>query len=274
MVGKTRLPGEFRKFVSLLYRFLKPLFVPLPLMMSYRLVIDTGNTATKVSLFSGDEWVRTELFASWTPAEVDALLSKVSVEAAIYSTVAASDPALADYMRSRIARFHQFTSETRLPVTLGYRTPSTLGRDRIAAVVGAMLSVPGQDVLVIDAGTTITYDLLTGDGCFRGGNIAPGIQARLRSLQRETGRLPLVSAEGDVPLLGYDTPTAIRAGVVRGVIYEIEGIVEELSQLYPSLFVFLTGGDALQLSANVKSRIFVDRNLVPKGLNRILYDNV
>lgn len=238
------------------------------------LIIDQGNTSAKLALFEGRELVKVRQTVHWDESFVDELISGRKVDAAIFSSVARYDISLLDILRNKFPLFVDFNKDTRLPVTLGYRTPDTLGRDRIAGVVGAMEQYPQSDVLVIDAGTAITYDFLRSDGCFLGGNIAPGINLRFTALNQGTGRLPMVGPEGDLPLLGYDTPTAIRSGVVRGILLEIEGYIRDLQLKCPSLFVFLTGGDALLLAAKLKSPIFVDKNLVLKGLNRILYDNV
>ena len=167
----------------------------------------------------------------------------------------------------------RFDHSSELPIKRGYATPETLGLDRIAAVVGAVMQCPDKAVLIVDAGTCVTYDLLTADGTFAGGNIAPGIRLRLRAMHEHTGKLPLIDDAGETPEIGFSTETAMRAGAVLGVAYEIEGYIARLNKVYPDLFVFLTGGDALKLAAKIKSRIFVDENLVLTGLNRILQEN-
>ncbi len=128
------------------------------------------------------------------------------------------------------------------------------------------MQCPDKAVLIVDAGTCVTYDLLTADGTFAGGNIAPGIRLRLRAMHEHTGKLPLIDDAGETPEIGFSTETAMRAGAVLGVAYEIEGYIARLNKVYPDLFVFLTGGDALKLAAKIKSRIFVDENLVLTGL--------
>ena len=127
---------------------------------------------------------------------------------------------------------------------------------------------------MIDAGTCITYELLDAAGCYHGGNISPGLQMRFKALHQFTGKLPSVSAEGPLLEIGKDTETAIRAGVLKGIEYEITGYIMALKHKYPELLVFLTGGDDFSFDTNLKSIIFADRFLVLKGLNRILnYNN-
>ena len=208
------------------------------------------------------------------------------VDAAIFSTVTEYDPQAIAILRQRLPYFLKFDHSSELPIKIGYATPETLGLDRIAAVVGAVMQCPDKAVLIVDAGTCVTYDLLTADGTFAGGNIAPGIRLRLRAMHEHTGKLPLIDDAGcllytsdaaddagETPEIGFSTETAMRAGAVLGVAYEIEGYIARLNKVYPDLFVFLTGGDALKLAAKIKSRIFVDENLVLTGLNRILQEN-
>ena len=138
-----------------------------------------------------------------------------------------------------------------------------------AAAVGAWSMKPGHNLLVVDAGTAVTYDFVSADGTYLGGNIAPGIELRLKSLHDYTGALPLVQARGDAPMLGHDTETAIRSGVINGIRNELEGYVNELSAIYPAVLVFLTGGDAEFFDIKAKSTTFAVPDLVLRGLARI-----
>lgn len=164
----------------------------------------------------------------------------------------------------------RFSQDTPIPITNRYRTPETLGSDRLAAVIGASSLKPGKDLLIIDAGTCITYEVIDARGNYWGGNIAPGMQMRLKALHEFTARLPLVEAEGDVPGMGYSTETAIRSGVLRGMKYEIEGYIKSMRTKFPHLLVFLTGGNRINFDTNIKNIIFTDKYIVPRGLNKIL----
>ena len=157
-----------------------------------------------------------------------------------------------------------------MPFRIAYKTPDTLGPDRLAAVAEACMQQPGRDLLVIDSGTAITYDLVTADGLYVGGNISPGIGMRLKALHHYTGKLPLVDKEGERVSIGDTTETAIREGVLQGVDYEIDGYIRAYTLKYPELLVFLTGGNAFLLDNRLKNRTFADNLLVVKGLNRIL----
>ena len=239
------------------------------------LVIDQGNTTIKVALFSGEGIPdRIEQIPRLSRTYIDKLLSAYPISSCIYSSVAHTDTDMMAYLQSQISHFYYFTPDTPLPVIIDYRSPKTLGSDRIAAVIGARAEAPDRDILVIDAGTCITYDMITATGHFLGGNIAPGIKMRLRSMNKFNEKLPVVEKNGDTPLLGYDTETAMRSGAILGACYEIEGYISSLRQEYPELLIFLTGGDAFLLADKLKTSIFVDDCIVLKGLNRILYHNV
>jgi type III pantothenate kinase len=164
-------------------------------------------------------------------------------------------------------------AQLKLPFTIEYRTPHTLGNDRIAAVAAANAQFPGQNCLVIDAGTAITFDLIDSQNVYRGGNISPGLSMRFQALHTFTQKLPLIEQSGETPLLGYSTETAIRSGVIWGVVFEIERYINELKGMYPNLQIMLTGGDSVFLADKINYPIFVDEFLVLKGLNRILEYN-
>ncbi len=146
-----------------------------------------------------------------------------------------------------------------------------MGYDRIAAVTGAHTIYPNNNVLVIDAGTALTYDLVTAEGEYLGGNISPGMNMRFKALNKFTNRLPLLSInDEEIDLLGTSTEKAIKSGVVNGVLMEIEGFISSVSQKFTDLKVVITGGDAFSFEKRLKSSIFVISHLNLIGLNRIL----
>ena len=195
-----------------------------------------------------------------------------NIEKAIISSVIMETPELLEAISGLQCPVVRFSNSMQLPLEINYRTPHTLGSDRIAAAVGAWNEAPGRNMLVIDAGSAITIDFIGKDGKYNGGNIAPGIKMRLKALHEYTSRLPMVEKDGDTPTIGYDTETAIRSGVINGICHEIEGYINEFKQKYCDVLVFLTGGDEKPLKNRMKSCIFADKYLVAKGLNRILLD--
>ena len=238
------------------------------------LIIDIGNTAAKVALFDGGEMVEVLTESNQSLDCLEALCVKYPVEQGIVATVIDLSERVLAALVALPFPLLWLDSKTPLPVTNLYETPETLGYDRMAAVVGANEQYPRRDILVIDAGTCITYEFIDSKGQYHGGNISPGMQMRFKALHQFTGRLPLVDTNGRKLPMGRDTETAIRAGVMKGMEYEISGYIESMKHKYPELLVFLTGGDDFSFDSSVKSIIFADRFLVLKGLNRILnYNN-
>ena len=238
------------------------------------LVIDIGNTVAKLAAFDGDELKEVIFDSNRTLAQLPEFCKRYPFERAIAVTVVDLEETVARSLEGLPFPVLWLDKDTPLPVQNLYETPQTLGYDRIAAVVAANACCPGRDLLVIDAGTCVTYEFVDAQGRYHGGNISPGMQMRFKALHHLTGHLPLVSAEGRMLPMGKDTETAIRAGVLKGMEYEIEGYIRRMKHKYPELLVFLTGGDDFSFDTNLKSIIFADRFLVLKGLNRILgYNN-
>lgn len=234
------------------------------------IVIDIGNTIAKLALFRGTELLEMVHDSNETLAQLPELCRRYAIRRGILSTVKELTSEVEQRLSELPFPLLRLNGSTPLPIRIGYRTPQTLGTDRIAAVVGAQAIHPQRNVLVIDAGTCITYEFLDAQGTYQGGNISPGMQMRLKALHQFTSRLPEVSSEGEVPEMGYDTDTAIRAGVIQGIRAEMSGYISRFLKKYPDLFVFLTGGDNFSFDTNLKNIIFADRFLVLKGLNRIL----
>lgn len=249
--------------------------------MKGNLTIDNGNTSVKVALYLGTQLVAANRFVRRDARLLERFISTYKPETAIVCSTAstAATQRISQLADERCSRVIHLTHETPLPIKLGYSTPHTLGRDRIATAVGAWghcqeLNAK-SDVLVIDAGTAITYDLVTADACFVGGNIAPGLSLRFKALHEHTGRLPLVQPDGDIPVVGYDTTTAIRSGVVLGLLGEIRNYIAELKVSHPNLVVYLTGGDGSVLHQLLGDKdIIYYEHLAAEGLNRIYLYNV
>ncbi|MCR5849838.1 MAG: type III pantothenate kinase [Bacteroidaceae bacterium] len=235
-----------------------------------KLIIDIGNTVVKMVAFRGDEPVEEIRLEGGEISGIDAFVDKYNFRSGIVGTVRDLTPTETEALDRLPFPMLRFSPDIPVPITNRYRTPETLGSDRLAAVIGASSLKPGKDLLIIDAGTCITYEVIDARGNYWGGNIAPGMQMRLKALHEFTARLPLVEAEGEVPGIGYNTETAIRSGVLRGMKYEIEGYIKSMRSKFPHLLVFLTGGDHINFDTNIKNIIFSDKYIVPRGLNKIL----
>ena len=238
------------------------------------LIVDIGNTVAKIAVFADTGIVEVVYDSNAGLEHLLEVCRRYSCDKAIVATVIdLSEQALAQ-LASLPVPLLWLDEKTPLPVENLYETPRTLGYDRMAAVVGANEQFPGRDLLVIDAGTAITYELIDASGSYLGGNISPGMTTRFRALNLFTEKLTLVVEQEYIPLVGTDTETAIQAGVVNGIVCEMDGYIEMLRLKYPNLLVFLTGGHSFYFERRLKNSIFADINLVLTGLNRILEYNV
>lgn len=235
------------------------------------LIVDVGNSSAKVALFNGDTLTE-QLCISHEelPKTLSDKSQDATISAAIISSVVPFSDMVEEVLRALPYPCLRMSTHLKMPFDIAYKTPETLGPDRLAAVAEAYAQYPERNILVIDAGTAITYDVVTADGTYQGGQISPGINMRFKALNHFTGKLPLICKEGERRAIGNTTETAIREGVLQGVDKEIEGYIREYTQKYPDLLVFLTGGDTFLLDNQAKNRIFADNLLVIKGLNRIL----
>ncbi|MCD7938569.1 MAG: type III pantothenate kinase, partial [Tannerellaceae bacterium] len=233
-----------------------------------------GNTSTKVALFDKNgSLVNSFIYKEFKSDSLLFLLDEYRPSSGILSTVIRIDPSLLSILEERLDFFMILDEHVRLPIQIGYETPDSLGKDRLAAAVGAFTVMPGRNLLVIDAGTAITYEVIEASGIYIGGNISPGMSTRFKALHTFTSKLPLVEETDEVPLIGFSTTSALQAGVVNGIIFEMDGYINELKIKYPDLFVFLTGGHSFYFERRLKNSIFANINLVLTGLNTILESN-
>lgn len=238
------------------------------------LVIDTGNTLTKLAIFQGSEMVAFTSFSGVDPKHIIQFCeTNAFIKNAILSTVKEYSSEIDQYLSERYSAVF-FTHTTSVPITNNYGTPETLGKDRLAGVVGAYKMFPANDILVIDAGTAITYDLITAGGEYLGGAISPGISMRYKALHTFTDRLPLLDYYEDASLIGDDTSTSIHSGVLNGAVAEMEGIIQSYQLVYPGLKIILTGGDHNYFDKRLKIKTFAAPNIVLEGLNLILNYNI
>lgn len=192
---------------------------------------------------------------------------------AILSSVKPVDDELLQFLSGNFDFFIELDHRTEIPIKNLYETPETLGKDRLAAAVGANELFPNQNILIIDAGTAITYDLVSEKNEFIGGNISPGLQMRFKALNQFTGKLPLVNHSDDFQHIGRNTTDAIRAGVQNGILYEIAQTIELFNKNYQNLQIVMTGGDSIFFDKKLNYTIFVHFNITLIGLNRILEYN-
>jgi len=238
------------------------------------LVIDIGNTRTKFSVFNRGEVLITVPVDEFKPEHIFVLKNEhPELDKVILSATKNYSDELKKALQQNFKHFIELDANTPLPIENCYKTKETLGKDRIAAVVGAFDLYPHKNILIIDAGTAITYDILNDKKQYLGGNISPGIDMRFKALNQFTDKLPLVSQQKYDKLFGTSTENAIRAGVQNGVIFEVDRAIDTFNEFYNNLKVIITGGNAEFFEKKLKYSFFVHFNLIAMGLNRILEYN-
>ncbi len=246
------------------------------------LCIDQGNSRTKVALMTDEgKMINHFIYKTFSSADVERLFDLYPITDSIISSVINIEPAVVNTLNRRSQHFVLFDHMTPVPIRNGYDTPETLGQDRLAAAVGAKSLCPDENLLIIDAGSAITYDFVSAEGEYIGGNIAPGLKMRFTMLQRMTKKLPLVEVDESelIPLFGKNTRDAIAAGVIRGVAYEVKGYMRTFSEKVTHFQTYLTGGNAPYIINNVrnsrteKRELRYEKHLVLIGLNHILIYN-
>ena len=235
------------------------------------LVIDVGNTFIKFAVFNRDALeYKVRFKSSHFIAEFNAVKEAYpNLKRAIISSVGNLK---ADCIELATENIDLITldAQTKLPFINSYKTPKTLGVDRIALVSASVKEFPKKNVLIIDAGTCVTYDFITDKNEYLGGAISPGIRLRYQTLHNLTANLPLLKTSQPENIIGNTTESAIHSGIVNGIIKEIDGVIDQYKGKHQDLTVILTGGDANFLSNQLKNSIFANSNFLLEGLNFIL----
>lgn len=238
------------------------------------LIIDIGNTRTKLGVFGKGKLIRKGVLdKGWRVKELKTFIAKRKIENVAVASVAGMDENVEQFLKDNYF-YLKLSASTSLPIKNTYKSPKTLGNDRLAAVIGAYFLFPGKGCLVIDAGTCITYDFINAGGSYLGGNISPGITMRLKAMHTFTASLPLVKRKKLVSPVGKDTNSSLLTGGQLGAVLEMEGFIKLYAEKFGPLNVILTGGDADYFANKLKTKIFVNSNLVLVGLNQILNYNV
>ena len=236
--------------------------------MSTTLCFDFGNTRRKVAIFNNDEIVKAIVLKDDSNETIQSLINEYKPQKSILSSVIDHNPAMEELLISK-TRFHKLNHLTRLAFTTPVGKPETIGADRLALTAAAVHFYPTKNNLVIGLGTCITYNFINKYHELVGGGISPGMEMRLKSLSHFTAKLPLIEADSNVPLIGYDTKTNILSGVILGMAYEIDGFINEYAKKFGNFNVLLTGGDIVHLASHLKNKIFADPDLIFKGLYAI-----
>lgn len=239
-----------------------------------KLIIDIGNTRAKLGVF---EQNRLKKVVVVDKDKIVAEIKKNTLMFSISASIISSVTTISKSTRKEITKLLCpifLNSQTKVPFKNCYGTPNTLGVDRIALATAAVVQYPNKNILVIDAGTCITFDFINHKNEYLGGAISPGIAMRYKSLHHFTSKLPLLSIAKNPNLIGIDTNTSIHSGIINGVCNEIDGVINQYKEKFDDLTIVLTGGDTYFLAKQLKSGIFAQPNFVLEGLHNVLTYNL
>ena len=229
---------------------------------------DFGNTRLKCAIFKNRELENLIVIDNDLPETIQAVLNQYQPNKTILASVINHNPASEAILASQ-TQFHKLSYTSKIPLTTPVGKPETIGADRLALCAAAVDLFPNQHNLVIGLGSCITYNFVNKFHEFLGGSISPGMQMRFRSMHEYTALLPLIEADNQFPLIGFDTKTNLLSGVILGMAKEIDGIIEAYSLKYSKFNVLLTGGDMGFFVPHLKKKIFADSYLIYKGLYAI-----
>jgi len=236
--------------------------------MTKTICLDFGNTRLKTALFNDDQLIEIEVLDEKSFEHLQEILEQHTPSKSILSSVINHPHEIEDLLQSK-TQFHKLSNHSKLPFTIPVGKPETVGADRLAIASAAVFLFPKKNNLVIGLGSCITYNFINQSHELVGGSISPGMEMRFRAMHQFTARLPLVEADWNVPLIGYDTKTNLQSGVVLGMAAEIDGMIELYEKRYGNFNVLLTGGDIRIFEPHLKNKIFADPELIFKGLYAI-----
>jgi type III pantothenate kinase len=232
------------------------------------LCLDFGNTRLKTAVFQDGHLKEVIVLTDDPIVHLEQVVELFKPDRSLLSSVINHPSSIEDLLRSTTS-FHKLSNTSKLPITIPVGKPETVGADRLAIAAAAVHLFPGSNNLAIGLGTCITYNFINKYGELMGGSISPGMEMRFKAMHQFTAKLPLVEADWNVPLLGYDTKTNLQSGVVLGMAKEMDGIIDMYEERYGNFNVLLTGGDIAYFEPHLKKKIFADSDLIFKGLYAI-----
>lgn len=237
------------------------------------LVLDIGNSYIKIALFEKSELIQKFQFSDNFEKNILDTLSNYEIKYSIISNVGKIENTIIELLNNTTNLLF-LSNKLKFPFKNLYNSKNTLGQDRLALVSAAAFKFPKDNVLIIDAGSCITYDFKNFKNEYLGGGISPGISMRFKSLNSFTTNLPLISSTNSFKLVGDTTKSSLISGVMNGTVSEINGIIKQYFEEFKNIKIILTGGDSNFLRKRIKNSIFADQNFLLKGLNKLLEDNI
>ena len=236
------------------------------------LILDVGNSLLKIALFKKSQLIQKFKFTENYKRNIEDIISENNVTHSIISNVGRIDDSIINILKES-TNLLLVSNQLKFPFKNLYKSKNTLGQDRLALVSAAAFKFPKENVLIVDAGSCITYDFKNNNNEYLGGGISPGILMRFKSLNTFTSNLPLIDFDSIHQLIGNNTKNSINSGVINGTISEINGIIQQYCEEFKNIRIILTGGDSNFLLKRIKNSIFADQNFLLLGLNKLLEDN-
>ncbi len=233
--------------------------------MNTTLCFDFGNTRLKCAVFNGKELKGVIALDDDNLVTIENIIAQYKPSRSILSSVINHNPQIEELLDAK-TKFHKLTNQSKLPFTTPVGKPETIGADRLALVAAVVYFYPDQHNLIIGLGSCITYNFVNKFHEFLGGSISPGLEMRFKAMSHFTAMLPLVKADSNFPLIGYDTKTNLQSGAIMGMAKEMDGIINEYALRYGNFNVHLTGGDTLFFVPLLKNKIFANPHLIFNGL--------
>ena len=236
------------------------------------LILDVGNSLLKIALFKKSQLIQKFKFTENYKRNIEDIILENNVTHSIISNVGRIDDSIINTLKES-TNLLLVSNQLKFPFKNLYKSKNTLGQDRLALVSAAAFKFPKENVLIVDAGSCITYDFKNNNNEYLGGGISPGISMRFKSLNTFTSNLPLIDFDSIHQLIGNNTKNSINSGVINGTISEINGIIQQYCEEFKNIRIILTGGDSNFLLKRIKNSIFADQNFLLVGLNKLLEDN-
>ena len=230
------------------------------------LLVDIGNTALKASWADGMTLGKTFRYQGEKKiAFILSLTEREKPEIMVISNVRSFSDREVERLKAECGKLIIINEE----ILKRRNIPAYLTPDRAAAVIASRYLFKGKSCTIFDFGATLTIDKIDSSGSYSGGNISLGCRTRFKALNRYSRNLPLVDFSDEVQELGDSLKSSIQAGVISGMLFEVEGYLSDNSE---NITVF-TGGDANYFAKRMKNCIFAVCNLVLMGLALIAFED-
>ena len=231
------------------------------------LLIDIGNSLTKVAISNNKKIIKEFKFKKFEVSDLINILNEYNITFSALSNVSKPNDSLVKALKAETV-FFSFNEKIKLPFKLNYDI-NEVGDDRLALMCAAKRDFPDKNVLVIDLGTCITYDIKSSDNIYNPGGISPGLKMRIKSISQDAFNLFETDLDYPKKFIADDTKTSLDIGVL----FEIEGFIKQYNSLFDNLIVVITGGDSKFLSGKIKNTIFTNSNYIFKGLDYLIEYN-